>query len=368
MDSRAAIDPRPRVLLSCTRWVWDRYIHQADLDRLAQFADFEFLEFTDSDRWEAWGPDLDPADIARFTESARTADAIVVCHGSPAVTGAVMDAAPRLRFIGELEGDRFGLRLDLQAAWERGIRTVDTTNGSSYPVAEWALALCIIALKNIGMFFRETIKPIVYERPAHDFAWDHGELTGKRVGMIGGGHIARRLMSFLEPFDCPIQVHDPYLARDMAESNGFVLTSLEHVMHDNDVVVCLVPLTPRTRGMLGRRELDWLQPGSVFVNVSRGAVVDSDALIARLERGDICAGLDVFDPEPIPAESRIKQLSNVFITPHIASYTKEAHPRMFKLMVDELDRFLHGHETYFDLTPRSKANREGTEIQPATQP
>jgi len=68
------------------------------------------------------------------------------------------------------------------------------------------------------------------------------------------------------------------------------------------------PLTPQTRRMIGRRELDLLQPGAVFVNVSRGAVVDPEALIARLQRGDIVAGIDVFDPEPIPADSPIKGL------------------------------------------------------------
>jgi D-3-phosphoglycerate dehydrogenase len=337
-------------------------MREADLDRLAKISDWEFLEFPESDKWQVWGPSLDPTDISRLAQAAPAADAIVVCHYSPAVTETIMDAAPRLRFIGELEGDRFGLRLDLPAAWKRGIKAVDTTNGSSYPVAEWALALIIIALKNVGMIYRDAIKPIVYERPAAgtEFSWDHGELYGKNVGLIGGGHIARRLMKFLTPFECRIEVCDPYLGKDMAESHGFTLTSLQHVMSDNDVVVCTVPLTPATRGMLGVRELGWLPPGSVFVNVSRGAVVDSDALVARLERGDICAGLDVFDPEPIPADSRIKTLPNVFITPHIASYTKEAHPRMFKLMVDELERFFAGHETLFDLTPRSKANRDGT--------
>jgi len=339
-------------------------MRDADLDRLGRFADWEFVEFEESDRWVDWGPNLDPAAIARLTEATGSADALIVCHQSPGATAELIAASPRLRFVGDLEGDRFALRIDLDAAWDRGITAVDTSNGSSYPVAEWALALVIIALKNVGMIYRETIRPVEYVRPAPemDFSWEHGELYEKSVGLIGGGHIARRLMKFLEPFKCPIQVYDPYLGTDMAESHGFTLTTLEHVMGDNDVVVCLAPLTPRTRGMLAARELDWLKAGSVFVNVSRGAIVNSDALIARLERGDICAGLDVFDPEPIPASSRIKTLPNVFITPHIASFSKNVHPRMFTLMVDELERFFAGHRTLYDLTPKSKANREGVSL------
>jgi phosphoglycerate dehydrogenase-like enzyme len=111
--------------------------------------------------------------------------------------------------------------------------------------------------------------------------------------------------------------------------------------------------------MLGERELALLRPGTVFVNVSRGAVVDSTALISRLKRGDILAGLDVFDPEPIPPESEILQMPNVFIAPHVGYFSGRSHPLFFSLMVDELDRFFHDHETYFDLTPSTRDNRTG---------
>ena len=111
------------------------------------------------------------------------------------------------KIIGELEGDRFASRIDLEAAWTRGIRTVDTTNGSSYPVAEWALALIIIALRNAGALFRRII--------ARDIAGARGAagetLVGKRVGLIGCGHMGRRLIKLLRPFEVEIWVYDPYL-------------------------------------------------------------------------------------------------------------------------------------------------------------
>ncbi|MBI3959189.1 MAG: hypothetical protein HY328_10290 [Chloroflexi bacterium] len=119
---------------------------------------------------------------------------------------------------------------------------------------------------------------------------------------------------------------------------------------------------PSTPHFAGLRELNLLRPGTVFVNVSRGAVVDSTALIARLQRGDIIAGLDVFDPEPIPPDSEILGLTNVFLSPHVGAHTGDAYRPFFALMVDELSRFFQGHETYFDLTPRSKANRTGESL------
>jgi phosphoglycerate dehydrogenase-like enzyme len=139
-----------------------------------------------------------------------------------------------------------------------------------------------------------------------------------------------------------------------------VKTSLEKILSESDVIACLAPLTPATQGMIGQRELDMIAPNSVFVNVSRGAIVDSDALITRLKRGDIVAGLDVFDPEPIPPDSEIIGLPNVFLTPHIAGVTASSYPRFFTLMVDELDRFFRGFDPLYELSPRSLANRMGS--------
>jgi len=182
-----------------------------------------------------------------------------------------------------------------------------------------------------------------------------------KVGLIGCGHMGRRLMKFLRAFETEIWVHDPYLPQELPEALGFLQTSLENVL-SCDVVVCLVPHTPRTEGMLGKEELARLRPGAVFVSVSRGKVTDSAALIDRLKQGDIVAGLDVFDPEPVPPDSEILQLPNVFLSPHIGAFGGPAGSLgFFSLMVDELFRFFHGHETQFDLTPRAQANRTGTD-------
>ena len=124
----------------------------------------------------------------------------------------------------------------------------------------------------------------------------------------------------------------------------------------------MVPHTPRTEGMIGRAELELIPSGAVLVNVSRGPIIDSAALVERLKRGDIIAGLDVFDPDPIPAGHKITELENVFLSPHIAGVTAASYLRFFTLMVDELERFFHGYETYYNLTPRSLADRRGEEI------
>ncbi len=348
---------RPKVLLACNDDIRYNHVDPQDLTRLEAFADWDWFS---CDGGGIYDTNTDPQAALDFSKKLPGHDALIVCLGAPTVTADMLDAAPTLKIIGEMEGDRFASRIDLDAAWARGIRTVDTTNASSYPVSEWALALILVSLKNGAAHFRRMIAGQTrFDRTLMEGM--QGVLWGRRVGLIGCGHMGRRLMKFLRAFETEIWVHDPYLPQELPEALGFLQTSLENVL-SCDVVVCLVPHTPRTEGMLGKEELARLRPGTVFVSVSRGKVTDPDALIDRLKQGDIVAGLDVFNPEPVPPDSEILQLPNVFLSPHIGAFGGSTGSLgFFSLMVDELDRFFHGHETQFDLTPRVQANRTGAD-------
>ncbi len=360
----STVGGRPAVGLVCNAATRDADVGDSDLKRLEAIADFRYAVFDERTSWDE-PPQHNDESESRLIEFARDLDALIVCHGAPRVTPAVLDAAPRLRLIGELEGDRFAQRIDVEAAASRGVRSVDTTQGSSYPVAEWALAMMLVGLRNAGALFRKMIAhERVFENQVErrsDPGYLRGELTGKRVGLIGCGHIGRRLLELLRPFRVEALVSDPYVPREFSDVLDITLTSLDNVLSLPDVVVCLAPITPGTRGMIGAREIELLRPGAVFVNVSRGAIVDPDALIARLRRGDLIASLDVFDPEPVPVDSPVRDLPNVFLTPHIAGVTAASNTRYFSLMVDELERLFAGHETRYDLLPRTLANRRGEE-------
>jgi phosphoglycerate dehydrogenase-like enzyme len=344
------------VVIAMSERLRPTYLAEADLERLRRFAE------------PVWVPTEDEQVTPELRDALQGAAALVVCHGAPRVDGALLDGLPAgssgLRLVGELEGDRFERRLDVEGLQARGLAVVDTTNGSSYPVSEWALGLILVALRNAGAHFRRLIAGEVVRQGRDEPGYLYGELTGKRVGLIGCGHIGRRLLEYLRPFKVDVRVYDPYLAPEVPDAFDFLVApTLELLFRESEVVVCLAPLTPRTRGMIGARELDWLPPGGAFVNVSRGPIVDSAALIERLKRGDgVRAALDVFDPEPIPAEgplAEIRQLPNVFLSPHIAGVTGPSRPRFFALMVDELERFFGGYQPRFAFTERTLANRRG---------
>jgi phosphoglycerate dehydrogenase-like enzyme len=355
-------EARPTVVLAANHAMLEGILASPSMERLRELAEVRSREFDRPTGYvEPPPPDAD-ADRA-LVELVGDAQAIILSMGAPRVTGPMMDACRDLRFIGELEGDRFGNRIDTEAAWQRGIRTVDTTNGSSYGVSEWALTLMLLGLRNAGEQFRDIIDR---RPPFHDTPWEGrrfkpDELTGRTVGLIGCGIIGRRLLELLEPFDCTIYVHDPYVPRELADIYDVTFTSLDNVLSLSDVVVCLAPITPATQGLLGAREFALMRQGGVFVNVSRGAIVQTEALIAALRDERIVACLDVFDPEPIPLDSPIRDLRNVFLTAHTASATRSTRQRNVSIMVDELGRFFAGHETRYDLLPRTIANRFGQE-------
>ena len=346
--------PKPKILLAFSSRVRENYVDNEQLARLESFADWDWFECEGGGIESA---SIDDAASEQLAEKIADYDGVILCHGSPTISSDILEKATQLKIVGELEGDRFAARVDLDAAWERGVRTVDTTNASSYPVAEWALGLILISLRNIGMQFRRMISGQQRDLNPNPY---RGVLRGKRVGLIGCGNMGRRLLSYLRPFDVEIWVHDPYLPREMADALDFLQTSFENILTQCDVIVCLAPLTPATRGMIGKREIDMIPPGTAFVNVSRGPVVDSDALIERLKKNDITAGLEVWDPEPVPGDSEIRNLHNAFVTPHSSARRAENEKNeFFEMMVDEFDRFFHGHETKYDLTPASQANRTG---------
>jgi phosphoglycerate dehydrogenase-like enzyme len=348
---------RPRVGLASNELVRRRYVDDADLARLEAVADFAYRPFSLGDAQHP--AERDAAAEAELGEFAASLDVLVVCHGSPFVSGDVLAQAPGLTLLGELEGDRFAHRLDVAATYARGVRVVDTSNGSSWPTAEWALGLALIGRRNAGALFRRMIAHEPTYLPAEERSgpgYDAAELTGKRVGMIGFGHVARRLVELLRPFGVETRVFDPYAARELAEQYGVAFAPFATVL-ESDVVFVLVPETSTTVGMLGEAELALLRPGSVLVNVSRGKVVDAAALLDRLRQGDVIACLDVFDPEPLPLDSPLVDLPNVFCTPHIAGVTEESRRRFFSLMVDECLRHLDGLEPLYELTRQVVARR-----------
>lgn len=140
------------------------------------------------------------------------------------------------------------------------------------------------------------------------------------VGVVGFGRIGREVVSRLRPFKCRILVSDPVVAASEVHQAGAEPADLATLLSDSDVVTLHCPSTPQTRGLINRETLNGMRRGVILINVARGDVVDPAALTDALQQGHVgAAALDVFAPEPIPADHPILKLDNVIVASHIAS-------------------------------------------------
>ena len=166
------------------------------------------------------------------------------------------------------------------------------------------------------------------------------ELFGQRIGVLGAGHTGRGFIKLIRAMDCEVWVYDPYLSQERAAALGVRKAELDELLSGCPIVSCQLPTTDETHHMIGARELALLQDGAILTNTARAWVMDQDALLAELQRGRIQAGLDIFDPEPLPEDSPFRQLDNVILTPHVAGGTVDARHRQGQFMIDEMRRFL----------------------------
>lgn len=230
-------------------------------------------------------------------------------------------AAPHLRVIGS-HGSGVDA-IDLDAARVRGIIVINTPGTNALSVAEHSLGLMLACARSI---------------PAADRAVrqaDHGfrglyrgvELSGRRLGLVGYGHVARHVTLLARALGMEIYVHSKHATTaEIARDGATEMRNLEDLLDVSDVL-SLHGLPDKTQ-TIGAPELARLPEGAIVINTARGALLDANALAAALKRGDLlAAGLDVFAEEPLPVDSPLLQAPRLILTPHIGGSSAEALER-----------------------------------------
>ncbi|MFD8999919.1 hydroxyacid dehydrogenase [Streptomyces sp. NPDC059582] len=287
--------------------------------------------------------EIDPGLVVRDFADPVTAPALAAAEvlitgwGCPRLDPDALAAAPRLRTVLHAAGSVRPLVGD--ALWERGIAVSSAVTGNALPVAEYTLAMILLAGKD-AFAHRDRFRA-THARPSPADTAAAGNL-GRRIGIIGASRVGRRLLELLRPFDFEVLLHDPYVDTAEAHALGAEPLSLEELLRRSDIVSLNAPDLPETYRMLDRARLALIRDGGVLINTARGALVDPDALTDELVSGRLHAVLDVTEPEPLPAASPLYRLPNVFLTPHIAGSLGNELERLGRIVVAELERLATG--------------------------
>ena len=260
------------------------------------------------------------------------ADADILLHVLEPVTATVIDAAPYLRLIQKIG---IGVNtIDLDAARRRGIAVCNMPGTNTQAVVEMTLLLVLATLRRLARLDRLTRagKGWKFEPELPD---DLGELSGRTVGLVGFGAVARRLVPMLQAIGAKVV----YTSRQSAPDAPIPFLPLAELLPVADVLSLHLPLTPETTGMIDAAALAAMKRGSVLINTARAPLVDEAALFEALTSGHLRgAGLDVFAREPVSKDDPLLKLQNVVVTPHLAWLTTETLERSLSIIRENYRR------------------------------
>lgn len=272
-------------------------------------------------------------------------DVLLTGWGCPRIGPEVLDAAPKLQAILHAAGSVKGIVDPM--VFERGIQVSSAATANAQPVAEFTVAAIVLAGKR-------AFKLAAQYRTERRKADPHGMpgSYGSTVGLLGASRIARMVAERLKAFDLHVLISDPYLTAAEAAELGAELVDNDTLFRRSDILSVHAPLLPETVGLVDARLLSLLHDGSVLINTARGKIIDADALLQECLKGRIDAVLDVTDPEPLPPDSPLLDLPNVFVTPHVAGAVGNEIARLGELAVSELERLTAGQPLLHAITPQ----------------
>lgn len=268
---------------------------------------------------------------------------ILVVHFT-IIPPSIINAAKDLEFIGVLRGG--WENVDLPAASKRGIPVSNSPGRSADAVADFTVGLMICESKNIvrsSIALRQGLWKQKYVNKEYLF-----NLKGKTIGLIGFGQIGSRVAKKLSGFDVNIIAYDPYMPENIINEAGCKATGLDTLLKESDFVSLHYRYNKGDKPIIGKRELSLMKPTTYLINTAREGLVDSNALYQSLKNRKIGgAAIDVYEKEPLPKDYPFFELENVTLTPHLAGHSLNSMTAPFKILGEEIERFLKDEPLQF---------------------
>lgn len=277
-------------------------------------------------------PGITLGDLARIIGEY---DAIITRSGTP-ITAELLENPGKLKIIG-----RAGVGLDnidIEAASKKGIIVMNAPTGNTLAATELTMGIMLAAARKIPLA-NESLKAGKWDRKRFMGI----ELYNKTLGIVGLGRIGTNVAIRAKSFGMRVIAYDPYIKKSKADSVGVALYErLEDLLRESDVISFHTPLTPETKNMITKKQLELAKNGVILVNCARGGIVNENDLYEALKSGKVfAAGVDVFEQEP-PQAAKLLELENVFATPHIGANTMEGQEAVAVIIAEQVLNALHG--------------------------
>jgi D-3-phosphoglycerate dehydrogenase len=300
--------------------------------------DCNFTYELEHQRFMAAGADL-VLQLARSEDEiiAACTDASVILfeHADTPLTARVIAALPALRAI-----VRYGVgvdSIDIPEATRRGVIVANSADFCTEEVSDHAVALLLASAKRVAFFDRR-----IRAGKWHDFTPTPPlrRISNLTLGLVGWGRIAQATARKVEGFRMRILVADPYV-KAVPAGSLVGLVPLEQLLRESDLVSLHSPLNAETKHLIGEKEFRLMKPTAFLVNTSRGGVVDEAALVRALQEQRLGgAGLDVFEVEPLPADSPLRTMEQVTLTPHYAASSQDSMQHLHGTVADSVEAIL----------------------------
>jgi len=253
--------------------------------------------------------------------------------GQPDLDKNLLSKAKKLKAIINVESN-FMNNVDYSYCAKKGIHVIATSPVFSKPVAEIALGMTLSLLRNIHNAHFDFLKK--REKYGLESNLKASMLTGKKIGLLGFGDLAKSLYPMLLPFTKDINVYDPWLSKNKIKSFGFNPMSLKQMFKTCEVIYVLAAVTTKNKNLVNKSLINIMKPNSLFILMSRAAVVNFKDLINRVKRGDLYVGTDVFPEEPVRKNDPIRKVKNILFSAHRAGALTEAFFSMGDIVLKDM--------------------------------
>ncbi|MCX6905186.1 MAG: phosphoglycerate dehydrogenase [Verrucomicrobia bacterium] len=258
----------------------------------------------------------------------------MVVRSETKITRKVMEAAPRLRVVG-----RAGVgvdNVDVEAATQRGVVVMNTPGGNTISTAELSFSMLMALARKIPQA-NASMKAGEWNRKA----FSGSELYNKTLGILGMGRIGTEVAKRAVAFGMKVLAYDPYITNARAKALQVDLTELDDIFRKADFITVHMPLNDQTRGMVNAAAFAKMKKGVKVINCARGGIINEADLLAAIQEGKVAgAALDVYEAEPLPKESPLRNLPQLVMTPHLGASTDEAQENVGIEIAEAIAAFL----------------------------